>query len=386
MNSGITTANIYVSSGMTYAGSEINLTNSNPKITGSGINSKVTIVGVAGGINPVDASLVLAGADVDLGGTPTLSISTTDVLGNIGCIYLDASPYGTIGITGNMRVSGTQTQTGRATFTSGITTANIYVSSGATFNAPVSVSTTSNAIDVIASTDGAGLRIAQATSGGSSRIGAIRLGRSTTHSANVYVEGYIGTFRVYNGLSGTVSANPGLKMFELDQTNGVAFGMPFSASSGVTFNGRPAFIAGLTAANIYVSSGATFVSSISGTTASFSGGITANGYVETNDGYRMRSGTINSQSGTTYTLLSTDDGKIIVWNNANGVTLTVPTGLSVGFNTTIVQTGTGQIGITGTSVTLNSLDNKLKTAGKYATVGIISYSTNVFVVAGGLTA
>ena len=109
------------------------------------------------------------------------------------------------------------------------------------------------------------------------------------------------------------------------------------------------------------------------------------GTVTSDDGYRIGSGAINSQSGSTYTLLTSDNGKVIVWNYASGATLTVPSGLAVGFNATVIQTGTGSIGITGSGTTLNSFEGKLNIAGQHAAVSIISYSSNVFNIAGGLT-
>ena len=201
----------------------------------------------------------------------------------------------------------------------------------------VSATSTTNTIDIIASTDGAGLRIAQATSGGSSRVGAIRLGRGTNSIANTYLENSIGTFTIYNGVG-----NTGTNMFQLS-TAGAAFGVPIS------------------------------------------GGITC-GVVASDGGYRITSNAINALTGTTYSLLAADNGKVITWSNASGVTLTVPTSLPVGFNTTIIQIGAGLVGITGASgVTLNSFEGKLRTAGQHAAVSIISYSSNVFNVAGGLT-
>jgi hypothetical protein len=119
---------------------------------------------------------------------------------------------------------------------------------------------------------------------------------------------------------------------------------------------------------------------ISAAGATFSGAVTSDG------GYRITSSAINAQTGTTYTLLSADNGKIITMNNGSAITLTVPSGLPIGFNTTVIQLGAGQVGITGSSTTLNSFESKFKLAGQHAAASIISYTTNVFNVAGGLTA
>jgi hypothetical protein len=114
--------------------------------------------------------------------------------------------------------------------------------------------------------------------------------------------------------------------------------------------------------------------------ATFSGAVTSDG------GYRITSSAINAQTGTSYTLLTSDNGKIITMSNGSAITLTVPSGLPIGFNTTIIQLGTGQVGITASSTTLNSFEGKLNLAGQHAAASIISYTTNVFNVAGGLTA
>ena len=44
-----------------------------------------------------------------------------------------------------------------------------------------------------------------------------------------------------------------------------------------------------------------------------------------------KSQTINAQTGTTYTLVLTDAGKIVTLSNASAITLTVPTNASVAF-------------------------------------------------------
>jgi hypothetical protein len=202
----------------------------------------------------------------------------------------------------------------------------------------ISATTTTNTIDIIASTDGAGLRIAQATSGGSSRIGGIRLGRGTAAGSNTYLENDSGVFTIYNGIDTT-----GTNLFNINTAEGAQFNVP---------------IAG----------------------ATFSAAVVSDG------GYRITSNAINALTGTTYSLLTSDNGKIITWSNAGGVTLTVPSGLPVGFNTTVIQIGAGAVGITGSGTTLNSFEGKLRTAGQHAAVSIISYSSNVFNIAGGLTA
>ena len=224
----------------------------------------------------------------------------------------------------------------RQVMDAGITTSTLFVTSGATFNSIVEATSTTNSLDISATTDGVGLRIAQATSGGNSRIGGIRLGRGDVTNTNTYIESSVGTFTIYNGVG-----NTGTNMFQLTEGD-AAFGVPVV---GPTFASAPS----------------------------------------SDGGYRITSNAINALTGTTYSLLTSDDGKVITWSNASGVTLTVPSGLPVGFNTTVIQIGAGAVGITGSGTTLNSFEGKLRTAGQHAAVSIISYSSNIFNIAGGLT-
>jgi hypothetical protein len=115
-----------------------------------------------------------------------------------------------------------------------------------------------------------------------------------------------------------------------------------------------------------------------------SGGITASGI--TSAAYAISSAGINALTGVTYTFLASDNGKVLTHNNSGGATLTVPSGLPVGFSATIIHIGTGSLGITSASgVTLNSWTSKYRSVGQHATLGLISYSSNIFNLSGGLT-
>jgi hypothetical protein len=91
---------------------------------------------------------------------------------------------------------------------------------------------------------------------------------------------------------------------------------------------------------------------------------------------------INAQTGTTYTLLSSDNGKVLTFNNASAITLTVPTGLGAGFNCLVVQIGAGQVTFSASSTTINNRSGYTKTAGQYATATIAAYAANTFVTGG----
>lgn len=99
---------------------------------------------------------------------------------------------------------------------------------------------------------------------------------------------------------------------------------------------------------------------------------------------------INAQTGTTYTLVAGDAGDVVEVNNASAITLTVPTNASVPFaigtQITILQTGAGQITVSGAGgVTLNSTPgNKLRAQWSSAT--LLKRATDTWVLIGDLTA
>jgi plastocyanin len=91
---------------------------------------------------------------------------------------------------------------------------------------------------------------------------------------------------------------------------------------------------------------------------------------------------VNAQTGTTYTLVQGDNGRVITMNNASAITLTIPSGLTAGFNCMIVQYGVGTVTIAGSGVTVVNRSNYTKTGGQYAIVTIVSPVTNTFITGG----
>jgi len=83
--------------------------------------------------------------------------------------------------------------------------------------------------------------------------------------------------------------------------------------------------------------------------------------------------TINAQTGTTYTPVLADNGKLVTLSNASAITLTVPTNASVAYATgaqiNIEQIGAGQVTVIGdTGVTVNGTGTKLRTQWSAATL------------------
>ena len=104
------------------------------------------------------------------------------------------------------------------------------------------------------------------------------------------------------------------------------------------------------------------------------------------DHYKLTPDGVNTQAGTTYALTVNDNGRVIVFTSASGVTLTVPSGLDLGFSCSIVQYGTGQVTISaGSGVTLRLRSNANKTGGQYAVASLLSVVANEYVVIGDTT-
>ncbi len=95
--------------------------------------------------------------------------------------------------------------------------------------------------------------------------------------------------------------------------------------------------------------------------------------------------TPQAQTGTTYTFTINDCGKVLTFNNASPITVTIPTGLPLGFNCTVIQLGAGQVGFTNAAgVTLQSYGNQYKLIGQHASATLFEYSTNIVNLSGNL--
>ena len=99
---------------------------------------------------------------------------------------------------------------------------------------------------------------------------------------------------------------------------------------------------------------------------------------------------INAQSGTTYTLVSADRGKLVSLANASPITLTIPTNSTTAFPTgtriDIIQTGTGQVTVGGAGVTINSKDSNKKLSEQGSAASLIKFATDTWWLVGDLSA
>jgi len=113
-------------------------------------------------------------------------------------------------------------------------------------------------------------------------------------------------------------------------------------------------------------------------TVGISGGLSAGAYILSSPG-------VKALTGTTYTFLSADNGTVLTHSNASPSTLTIPTGLPVGYSVTVIQIGAGQVTFSPASgVTMNSYTNLTKIAGQHGSASLVSYQSNIYNLAGNL--
>ena len=100
---------------------------------------------------------------------------------------------------------------------------------------------------------------------------------------------------------------------------------------------------------------------------------------------------LNAQTGTSYTTVLGDDGKLVTMDNASAITFTIPPNSSVAFGIgtqiNIMQLGAGQVTITaGAGVTLRSAGTKVKTSAQYAVATVVKIASDTWVAVGNLSA
>ena len=100
---------------------------------------------------------------------------------------------------------------------------------------------------------------------------------------------------------------------------------------------------------------------------------------------------VNAQTGTTYTLVAGDVGKLVTLSNASAITLTFPQDsdatIAVGAYGDLMALGAGQVtGVAGTGATLRVSGLTAKSRAQYARMGWQKIAANTFVIFGDLAA
>ena len=100
---------------------------------------------------------------------------------------------------------------------------------------------------------------------------------------------------------------------------------------------------------------------------------------------------INAQTGTTYTFVLGDAGKLVTSSNASAQTLTVPPNSSVAYTVgtqiLVTQVGAGRLTLAeGSGVTINSGDSMKSLSDQYCLVSLIKTATDTWLLMGNLQA
>lgn len=98
----------------------------------------------------------------------------------------------------------------------------------------------------------------------------------------------------------------------------------------------------------------------------------------------------NAQTGTTYTLVAGDSGKLVTCSNASAITVTVPPSIyAAGEQINLAQIGAGQVTFAqGAGVTIRSsgaTSTAPKIAKQYGAVTVICTASNEFLIIGGIS-
>lgn len=97
--------------------------------------------------------------------------------------------------------------------------------------------------------------------------------------------------------------------------------------------------------------------------------------------------TINAQTGTTYTVTSTDVNKLVTLSNASAVTVTVPNGVfTTGQQVHLQAIGAGQVTVASDGTTTITSTPGLKLRAQYSAATLICTGTNTFTLIGDLSA
>ncbi len=99
------------------------------------------------------------------------------------------------------------------------------------------------------------------------------------------------------------------------------------------------------------------------------------------------SGAVGSEiTATSYTLSADDRGKTLLFSSSATQGITCSSGLSVGYNSTFIQLGSGQLELTASGVSVLNRQSHTKSAGLYAAVSVVIVSADTYILAGDTSA
>lgn len=100
------------------------------------------------------------------------------------------------------------------------------------------------------------------------------------------------------------------------------------------------------------------------------------------EAYIIESGGITTRT-TGFELAATNNGRVTVMNNTSGVTISIPTGLPVGFSSLFVQINSGDVTfLPNASVTLSNSNAHTKIKASGSTANLLAIASNYFILSG----
>ena len=97
--------------------------------------------------------------------------------------------------------------------------------------------------------------------------------------------------------------------------------------------------------------------------------------------------TLNAQTGTTYSVVSSDKNKLITLNNSNSITVTIPAAtFTTGQQINFLQLGAGQVTFQGDGTSTIVSNPGVKSRAQYSIATAICIATNTFLLTGDITA
>lgn len=96
--------------------------------------------------------------------------------------------------------------------------------------------------------------------------------------------------------------------------------------------------------------------------------------------FQRKSALINEQTGTTYTIQASDNGKLVLCDNASDIAVTLPDTLKLNFHCTIIQIGAGVPTITpdSTSVTINGVSAGVEPTDQWKGLYLAQYAADEY--------
>ena len=92
---------------------------------------------------------------------------------------------------------------------------------------------------------------------------------------------------------------------------------------------------------------------------------------------------VNTQTGTTYSVAASDCGKVIQFTNGSSVTFTVDTTLPDGGSVSVIQSGAGQVTVSPSGLTIRNNSGYTKTAAQYAAITLLRIGTDLYLTGAG---